>query len=868
MRIILTHERADFDAVASLFGAWLLDEAAHPILPRRLNRNVRAFLTLYGGDFPFLDARDLPAERVEEALLVDTQKLISMRGVDERTHIRVLDHHPRREGLPDAWEVRLDPVGANATLLVEAFREHNGHLTTAQATLLLLGIYEDTGSLTYAGVTVRDVLAVAYLLEHGASLRLAADFLNHPLSDEQRRLYEQLLAAAETCEIHDARIVLACGDATGVDDEISTLAHKLRDALDPDGLFVLVLTKDGVRLVARSTSDRVDVGQIAAALGGGGHRRAAAALLPLEGQPPTAALAAACQQVKERLRRQIQPALTVDRIMSRGPQVLSPETPVSEAARLMTRFGYEGYPVVEDGRVIGLLTRRAVDRALAHKLNLPARRLMEAGSVFVYPKDAIQTLQRRMIESGWGQIPVVSPEDERVIGIVTRTDLLKTLAPPDLRRGRNLADQLRQSLPSDRLWLLEQVAEAAETLRLPAYVVGGFVRDLLLERPSLDYDVVVEGEAQRLAQVLAHELGGRVVTHRRFGTAKWFLPAALLAARDLPPFLDLISARTEFYESPTALPTVRRGSIKLDLHRRDFTINTLAVRLDGRHFGDLYDYWGGLRDLERGLVRVLHSLSFVDDPTRMLRAVRFEQRFRFTIEARTLDLMSEAGPLLDRLSGQRIRHELDLMLDEPHAAVMLARLHSLGLLSAIDPPLPWDDFMTTDFAAALAAAPPDWGRDWPVPGRLPRRRALGYLLWLLPWPPDRVDAWAQRLRFPAAFARQLRLAAELWAGRETWPASPSGFVRLAESAADFSLYALWLRLPAADPRRDQLAACLARWRRVRPHTTGDDLRARGLPPGPRYRQILSRLRDAWLDGEIRSADEERALLEQLLEEEK
>ncbi len=866
MRIILTHERADFDAVASLFGAWLLDEAAWPLLPRRLNRNVRAFLTLYGGDFPFRDPRDLPAGPVEEVLLVDTQKLISVRGVDARTRVRVLDHHPRRDGLPADWEVTLDPVGANATLLVEAFREHNGHLTTAQATLLLLGIYEDTGSLTYAGTTVRDVLAVAYLLEHGASLRLAADFLNHPLSDGQRALYEQLLAAAETCEIHDARLVLACGDARGLDDEISTLAHKLRDALDPDGLFVLVLTDDGVRLVARSTSDRVDVGQIASQLGGGGHRRAAAALLPLaEGQQPgQEALAAACERLKGLLRQHVRPSRTVAEIMSRGPQVLTPRTSVHEAARLMTRFGYEGYPVVEAGRVVGLLTRRAVDRALAHKLNLPAGRLMEAGSVFVYPDDSIQTLQTRMVESGWGQIPVVRREDERVIGIVTRTDLLKTLAPQTARRGRNLADKLRQSLPPDRLWLLERTAQAAEALRLPAYVVGGFVRDLLLGRLSLDYDVVVEGEAERLAEALSRELGGRVVTHRRFGTAKWFLPQDLRRQRDLPEFLDLISARTEFYEAPTALPTVRRGSIKLDLHRRDFTINTLALRLDGRHFGDLYDYWGGLRDLERGLVRVLHSLSFVDDPTRMLRAVRFEQRFGFTIEARTLDLMAEARPLLDKLSGQRIRHELDLMLDEPRAAAMLARLHKLDLLTALDPPLPWDDFMATGFAAALEAEPPPWARDLPVPGRLPRRRALGYWLWLLPHAPSRVDAWAARLRFPAAFARQLRAAAALWAARETWPAAPSRFLRLAEPLADLGLYALWLRLPADDPRRDQLAACVSRWRRVRPHTTGDDLRARGLPPGPRYRQILDRLRAAWLDGEIHSPEEERALLETLL----
>ncbi len=867
MHIILTHERADFDAVASLFGGWLLDETAFPILPRRLNRNVRAFLTLYGSEFPFHDLRDLPPGRVDAILLVDTQKMISVRGVNAQTRVRVLDHHPARNNLPADWDVRLETVGANTTLLVEAFREHNGHLTTAQATLLLLGIYEDTGSLTYASTTVRDVLAVAYLLEHGASLRLAADFLNHPLSAAQRALYEDLLAAAEVYEIHGARIVLACGDARGLDDEISTLAHKLRDALDPDGLFLLVLTDDGVRLAARSTTDRVDVGEIATLLGGGGHRRAAAALLPYEDdQSATEALAAACERVKTLLQARVRPALTVAQIMSRGPQVLTPDTPVGEAARLMQRYGYEGYPVVEDEHVIGLLTRRAVDRALAHGLNLTAARLMEAGSVFVYPDDSLQTLQEKMIDSGWGQIPVVSRSDERIIGIVTRTDLLKTLAPQTRRQRRNLAEALQQRLPPDRLWLLQQVAAAAESLRLPAYVVGGFVRDLLLARPSLDYDVVLEGEAERLAQVLVERFGGRVVAHRRFGTAKWFLPADLRQTRDLPPFLDLISARTEFYESPTALPIVRRGSIKLDLHRRDFTINTLAVRLDGRHYGDLHDYWGGLRDLEKGLVRVLHSLSFVDDPTRMLRAVRFEQRFGFAIETRTLELMTEACPLLDRLSGQRIRHELDLMLDEPQAAAMLARLHSLDLLTALDPPLPWDDFMARNLNAALDATPPPGFAEAAAPGKLPLRRALGYFLWLAPHPPRQVQAWAQRLRFPAAFARALQAIAHFWQARDNWPSRPSAFTAQADALPLWGLYALWLRLPPADPRRALLRRYAGRWRRQRPFTTGDDLRARGLPPGPRYRQILSRLRNAWLDGEIHTHAEEQALLARLLQE--
>jgi tRNA nucleotidyltransferase (CCA-adding enzyme) len=376
----------------------------------------------------------------------------------------------------------------------------------------------------------------------------------------------------------------------------------------------------------------------------------------------------------------VRPAITVSEIMSHNPQILSPGTSVQDAAERMQRFGYEGYPVVRDGRVIGLLTRRAVDRALAHKLNLSAASLMDAGEVVVHPDDSIDHLQHLMTDTGWGQIPVINESSGEIIGIVTRTDLLKILTSETTQQRRpNYAEKLEAAMPKARLELLKAVAAIAFTQKIAFYIVGGFVRDLILERSSQDFDLVVEGDAIALARQLQERYGGRLTTHARFGTSKWLIAniRSELAkdlrepghADDLPEFLDLISARTEFYTHPTALPTVERGSIKLDLHRRDFTINTLAVRLDGNHYGELHDYWNGLYDLLEGLVRVLHSLSFVDDPTRMLRAVRFEQRFDFHSEKRTQELLYEARSLI-KISGDRIRHELDHIMDEDNRVQM------------------------------------------------------------------------------------------------------------------------------------------------------------------------------------------------------
>lgn len=885
MRLILTHEQADFDAIAALYAAHLLDEGASPVLPRRINRNVRLFLALYGAEFPFLEARDLPPGAVEMVTLVDTQSLITLKGMGERTRVRVFDHHPLRKNTPADWEVTVFDLGATTTFLVEALHERGALFPPLQATLLLLGIYEDTGSLTYSRTTARDARAAAWLLEQGADLSLAVRFLNPPLSPEQRELYDRLAAAAETHEINGHRVVLACGEAQHLTEEISSLAHKLRDLFEPDALFVLAQTGEGIRLVARSTTDDIDVAAITARFGGGGHNRAAAALIKHH-QMTVPQLR---DELLTLLPAHIRPPVTVAQVMSRRPRLLAPETSVQEAAQLMTRYGYEGFPVAREGKIIGLLTRRAVDRALSHRLNLPAASLMEAGEVTVHPGDLLQRVQTLMVESGWGQIPVVEPESGKVIGIVTRTDLLKTLA----RRSRSLqpsyAQKLERALPPERLALLRAVAEEAAHQHMPVYIVGGFVRDLLLDRPSLDFDIVVEGDAIALARALQKKHGGRVTSHSRFGTAKWHLENSTFDHRDSrldsrdsiadnrssspekkrmssvePPIsniesLDLISSRQEFYEHPTALPTVERGSIKLDLHRRDFTINTLALRLDGRHFGELHDYYGGLADLQRGRIRVLHSLSFIDDPTRMLRAVRYEQRYGFHIEPRTLQLMDDARPLIARLSHERVRHELDLIADEPNAPAMLARLAELNLLAAISETLPWSADLRQRLDSAPTSPPPDWGLPLAL-GGLSLRAALTYLLWLLDLSLPALERLHERLRFSLGLYKALKAASALRSDLPDLRGQPaSAWVRRLDDAPLAAVYAVFLASRSSDLEQYAL-----RWRHVHPITTGETLKALGLPPGPAYQRLLWNLRAAWLDGAVTSAEQETALLRELL----
>ncbi|MGB8981046.1 MAG: hypothetical protein WCC12_04155 [Anaerolineales bacterium] len=405
--------------------------------------------------------------------------------------------------------------------------------------------------------------------------------------------------------------------------------------------------------------------------------------------------------------------------------------------------------------------------------------------------------------------------------------------------------RLETTLSTERLQLLRLVANAATQRGLPLYIVGGSVRDLVLGRPLHDLDLIVEGDAIGLARALASKHGGGVTAHTKFGTAKWFLPKRLT-----PDTLDLISARSETYKQPAALPTIKPGSLADDLRRRDFTINALAVRLDGSHFGELRDDLGSMQDIEKRIVRVLHPRSFIDDPTRMYRAVRYARRYGFEIAEDTLTLIPEARPLVEKLSPQRIRHELDLILNEPNAAAMLARLAALDLLAPIHPLLA--DFDQSNLATLKSDDP------------ALQNRNSRWVLWLMHLSEQEIESLNERLHFTASLLKILRSASMLNANLNALRGlKPSQVVVLLEG---YSVKALEVVSSAVQDQEIKtiLNRYLSEWWHLRPKTSGHDLKKRGIPPGPKYAEILRRLRAAWLDGDVKTEEEEGALLEKLL----
>jgi tRNA nucleotidyltransferase (CCA-adding enzyme) len=397
-------------------------------------------------------------------------------------------------------------------------------------------------------------------------------------------------------------------------------------------------------------------------------------------------------------------------------------------------------------------------------------------------------------------------------------------------------------LPPALAALIREAGDFAHRQGAPLYLVGGAVRDLLLGRAPLDIDLVLPGDAPRVARALAAAHGLRVTQHDAFGTATVELTPDLAPPPPAKPALDFITARRERYPAPGQLPEVTPAGMDADLARRDFTIHAMALPL-APDSGPLLDPHSGQADLAAGRIRALHPASFRDDPTRIFRAARYAARFGFTLEAQTAGWIAAAlaAGLTDRLSPARVRQELLRTLAEPDPAPALDLLAGMGALAAVDPAFTWDAAWEPDFACASDAAE----RlllllDRQPPAARPRIAAR---LGVDPHPLNELAALAEQQveligASPAAVAGRLR------------PFDP----------ATLDLY----RCRAPAPVAAVLARYLETWRHVRPLLTGDDLRALGIPPGPRYRAILGALRDARLDGRVQSRDDETALVRTLL----
>jgi tRNA nucleotidyltransferase (CCA-adding enzyme) len=860
--LITTHPGADFDGAAAMVAARHLYPGAILAFSGSAEEKVRAFFADHAAEVQVAAPKQVDLGAVTRLVLCDThvpERAGHFAALAAKVPVDAFDHHPPEPG-GDRLERRVvEPVGATATLMAEILRRDGVAVAPWEATLMALGVYEETGNLTFPTTTARDAAAAAWLIERGADLGEVRARLTQELNLEQLDILDRLAHQLEVRYLDGYKVGVAATHAARYVPEVAGVANRLL-GMDPmDALVILVAMEDKVVLVARGTRPEIALGELARGFGGGGHATAASATL----HDRTVIEAAAA--VWTALAGLVAPLTRAAQIMTARPVTVAADATLAEAERVLTRYGVNSLPVMEGDRLAGVVTRETVQKGLFHQMaDLPVADVMDAEPYRAAPDTPLREVQAHMVERNQRFVPVV--EGDRLVGCVTRTDLLRVMhddlrgaSPPAVLREphqRTVRDLVRRRIPPPVCALLEEVGREGEALGMGVYMVGGVVRDLLLERENLDIDLVAEGDAIALAQRWAARAGARVHTHDRFGTA-----TVTLEREGLPAHfrVDLATARTEFYEYPSALPTVEHSSLKKDLYRRDFTINALAVALGPSRFGTLIDYFGGRRDIKDRQIRVLHALSILEDPTRALRAVRFATRYGFAIGAQTERLIRSAGKLglYARLSGKRLSTELAHLLSDTDPVAGVAALGRMGVLAGIAPAF-------GDGALALprlqrAAEALAWYRlqfaDRPVSVWHVYLLALGSAL-----APDARRAFRDRLDLPGRFRATWERWDDLPARAEgelagAGEADPLRVDRCLRGAPPEVLVHLMATTGSAAVQR-AVTLYLSQIEEVRTALTGKDLEALGLPPGPDYRRILGALRDARIQGTVRTREDE------------
>jgi len=865
MEIIVSHINADFDAFASMVAAKRLYPNAEIVFPGSQEKKVRDFIDAFH-PVEIRRLRDIDLDKVKRLILVDTKspdRIGSIaRVLSKGVEVHIYDHHPLSEGDIRGKVEVIEEVGATITILIEILKRQGIKPTPMEATIMSLGIHEETGSLLFPSTTERDILALGYLLKYGASLKIVSTYLRAEMSKEEIDLLNELIQTSRDIIVQGLRVRIAKASREGYYGDAAHFAHRIMDMEDLDALVVLLGMEGKVLIVGRSRVPEIDISKVLREFGGGGHPQAASATIkeiPLE---------IVEERVISVLKSAVVPRKTAGSIMTRPVVTIDAAITIKEAESLMTKYGVNVFPVISSGRYAGIITREVVEKALFHGFReskvIDFTTTDVATATRDTPLDEIETI---MIEHNQRFVPVL--EDEKIIGAITRTDLLRALYEESLSRARiaeampgkkefirrNLSAQLRDKFPKEIYEVLKLSGEIAESKGQVAYLVGGSVRDLLRGEQNLDIDIVIEGDGIEFAKDLALRLGARVRAHEKFGTAK-----IIWGHRKI----DIATARTEYYEFPAALPTVEVSSIKKDLYRRDFTINTLAVKLNPSEFGNLVDFFGAQRDLREKTIRVLHDLSFVEDPTRAFRAIRFAERFGFKLSKNTENLIKTSLKmnLFEKLSGARLREEFFLIFEESDPVRIIKRLSEYDLLWVIHPKLFFDAEMESLLNSVQETLL--WF-DLSFIGERPRKKEI-YLMaiFFALKEEQRVEAL---LRLSVSSKVRDFVLEGIHSAKSVVRQMPFGepalvFDALSSLPLDVVLFAM--SLVREPEKKKEFSRYLLEWRHMRPILRGKDLIEMGLKPGPVFSTLLKGILRERLRGNIKTRQDEESFVREFI----
>lgn len=871
MQVITTHLNADFDCLASMMAAKKLYPEAHLVLPGSTERLVEEFLQEGSPLLKFTRMKDISLDQIKLLVVVDTHapERIGIFGPlmdDPNVELHVYDHHPEPQAEFKASQAMIKKRGASTTILHEILLEKKVPLTPEECTLMVLGIYQDTHSLLTVTTTQEDLIAAGDLIKRGADLTRVAGYMQTKLNSEQLDIFNIMVAGLEKHQINGVEVTLATASS---DHFVRDLAYVVQNIVELENLaavFALVRLDKRVYLIARSSIPEVNVAELARAFGGGGHESAASATIK------ELTLVQVKEKLLEELERLVQPLSRVSDIMHAPAISVDVDDTIQAIEKKLTLYNLNTLPVLSGEKPVGLITRQIVEKAIHHAMGTDRAEDMMVSRFAVTSPDAyFKSVIPLVIEEKQKLIPVVDPED-KLIGVVSRGDLLRVLhsdmaqqaEPARVQfQGKAGARKSLKSLVKERLdksvfQHLESIARVGDRLNVSIYVVGGFVRDLLLNIPNQDIDIIVEGEGIPFATCLAEEFDGRVTSHEKFGTSVVIFPDGYR--------IDVATARMEYYQHPGALPTVEKSSVKSDLFRRDFTINSMAVKLTGTNAFCLIDFFNSERDLRSREIHVLHSLSFIEDPCRLFRAIRFEQRFGFSIGKQAEAFMRSTikKRLVDSLSGMRLFNEIKLLLNEKRPMDCIRRMQEFDLFQFISPEMlkaPND----LEILARLESVFP-WADRVIAPGK----PEIWYVYFLGLFYSLEEEAFLQaadRLHMTTRMKNALgkdrtncRQSLQRLASQKEW-----GPKEIYHTFADLSIEAVvFLMALSSTDRLNQYANIyFTQYQdKAEPALTGDDLVGMGMEPGPVFQSVLNTLREARVTGKVNSREEEVALVEE------
>jgi tRNA nucleotidyltransferase (CCA-adding enzyme) len=866
MEVITTHMNADFDSLASMVAAKKFYPDAVLAFAGSQEKNIREFFAQSSQYFlDFKRQKQIPLKKVTKLILVDTRqarrvgnfaKCLKNPGIK----LHIYDHHPDTpDDLQGDFEV-IRPVGATSTIFVQLFREKKISISRDEATLLSMGIYEDTGSFNYAATTPEDLEAAAWLLEQGANLHTVSQSISRELTVYQLGLLNDLIKSAINYTIQGIDIVVAKLALTEYVDEFALLVRRFMVMENLNVLFALAGMEDRIYLIARSRVPEVNVGEVARDFGGGGHASAASATVK------NMTMVEAEEKLVRLLNKHVRPQSLAGELMSHPVITVPPDISIKNANQVLTRYSITVLPVVQDkSKLLGIISRRVTEKAIFHNLgDLPVSDYMTTDVATLPSSASLGDIQELIIENRQRLIPVV--DDGELQGVITRTDLLNLLIndpahqPRNLiaaddrsyvERHRNVSSLIAEFLSREVIVLLRTIGEVAETNGFTAYAVGGFVRDLLLHIKNLDLDIVVEGDGIKFAKKLAEHFGGAVRTHEKFSTALVIMPNGFN--------IDVATARLEYYEYPAAMPTVELSSLKLDLYRRDFTINAMAINLNPDKFGTLIDFFNCQTDIKERRIRILHNLSFVEDPTRIFRAIRFEQRMGFSIGKHTEKLLKNAVKmnLFNRFFGHRCFTELKLIFSEENPIPAIRRMAEFDLLKFILPGLKFDKRMERNLNETQRAMA--WYRLLYLDE--PCRQWQVYLFTILADSTySELKVFCMKFEFPERHKKELlrekeatdKILKEL--GRNRRLSNSEIYWLLQERSHESLLYLI--AMARKKTAKKAVSHFVTHLRHYKTYIQGADLQKLGYKSGPIYKTILNHLLEAKLDGEVETRADE------------